>query len=328
MSDPRAGQPAQPSDLVDVPHLVTSYYAIEPDPADPLQQVVFGTSGHRGTSLNGSFNEAHILATTQAICEYRRDQGYDGPLFVGRDTHGLSEPAWVSALEVLAANDVTVLVDSGRRLHPDPRGLARDPARQRRPHHRPGAGRRHRRDAVAQPADRRRASSTTRRTADRPTPTRPAGSPAGPTSCWPRIWLGCNGFRSPGPGQRPASYDFMTTYVDDLPNVLDLDAVREAGVRDRRRPAGRRVGRLLGGDRRAAPARPDGGQPARRPDLAVHDAGLGRQDPDGLLLPQRDGLADQPDGPRPGRRRPRRTPSRPATTPTPTGTASSRPTAG
>ena len=78
-----AGQPAAPSDLVDVPHLVTSYYAVDPDPSDPLQQVVFGTSGHRGSSLNGSFNEAHILATTQAICEYRREQGYRRPAVHG-----------------------------------------------------------------------------------------------------------------------------------------------------------------------------------------------------------------------------------------------------
>src|SRR3954471_8769745 len=110
MSSDRAGQPAEPSDLIDVPHLVTAYYSPRPDPADPVQQVVFGTSGHRGSSLDGAFNEAHILATTQAICEYRAGQGTDGPLFIGRDTHGLSEPAWASALEVLAANDVTVLV--------------------------------------------------------------------------------------------------------------------------------------------------------------------------------------------------------------------------
>ncbi len=120
MSAPRAGQPAQPADLIDVPHLVTAYYTVEPDLADPAQQVAFGTSGHRGSSLDGAFNEPHILATTQAICEYRADQGYDGPLFVGRDTHGLSEPAWVSALEVLAANDVTVLVDSADRFTPTP----------------------------------------------------------------------------------------------------------------------------------------------------------------------------------------------------------------
>src|SRR4051794_2627117 len=122
MSDPRAGQPARPSDLVDVPALVTAYYAVEPDPADPAQQVVFGTSGHRGSSFDAAFNEAHILATTQAICEYRAAQGYDGPLFLGRDTHGLSEPAWTSALEVLVANDVTVLVDAADRYTPTPAG--------------------------------------------------------------------------------------------------------------------------------------------------------------------------------------------------------------
>src|SRR3712207_6134583 len=111
MSDPRAGQPASASDLVDVASLVTAYYTLQPDPADPAQQVVFGTSGHRGSSFDAAFNEQHILATTQAICEYRAQQGYDGPLFLGRDTHALSEPAWASALEVLAANDVTVLVE-------------------------------------------------------------------------------------------------------------------------------------------------------------------------------------------------------------------------
>ncbi|MQA33492.1 phosphoglucomutase, alpha-D-glucose phosphate-specific, partial [Modestobacter roseus] len=120
MSSDRAGQPAQPSDLVDVPHLVTAYYTVQPDPSDVAQQVTFGTSGHRGSSLDGAFNEPHILATTQAICEYRAQQGFDGPLFIGRDTHGLSEPAWVTALEVLAANDVTVLVDSRDGYTPTP----------------------------------------------------------------------------------------------------------------------------------------------------------------------------------------------------------------
>ena len=119
-ANPRAGQPALPEDLVDVPHLVTAYYTIQPDPEDVAQQVAFGTSGHRGSSLDGAFNEAHILATTQAIAEYRAAQGTTGPLFIGRDTHGLSEPAWVSALEVLAANDVAVLVDSADRYTPTP----------------------------------------------------------------------------------------------------------------------------------------------------------------------------------------------------------------
>ncbi|GAA4255403.1 phosphoglucomutase (alpha-D-glucose-1,6-bisphosphate-dependent) [Dactylosporangium darangshiense] len=117
---PRAGQPAQRSDLVDVPRLITSYYAEHPDPADPAQQVAFGTSGHRGSSLRGSFNEDHIVATSQAICDYRAAQGYTGPLFLGRDTHALSEPATVSALEVFAANDVTVLIDSRDGYTPTP----------------------------------------------------------------------------------------------------------------------------------------------------------------------------------------------------------------
>ena len=116
----RAGQPATSDDLVDVERLVAAYFEVQPDPHDPAQQVVFGTSGHRGTSLDGSFNEAHIAATTQAICDYRRDQGIDGPLFIGRDTHALSEPAWVTALEVLVANDVSVLVDSRDGFTPTP----------------------------------------------------------------------------------------------------------------------------------------------------------------------------------------------------------------
>src|SRR6476661_2384538 len=120
MTDPRAGQPAQPSDLIDVGKLVEAYHAVHPDPAEPAQQVVFGTSGHRGSSFDAAFNEDHILATTQAICEYRAAQGYDGPLFIGRDTHGLSEPAWVTALEVLVANDVTVLVYAADRYTPTP----------------------------------------------------------------------------------------------------------------------------------------------------------------------------------------------------------------
>lgn len=117
---PRAGQPAQPEDLIDVAQVVTAYYTRQPDPDDPDQQVVFGTSGHRGSSLDAAFNEAHILATTQAIVEYRAAAGTTGPLFIGRDTHALSEPAWESALEVLAANDVVAMIDSANRYTPTP----------------------------------------------------------------------------------------------------------------------------------------------------------------------------------------------------------------
>ena len=118
--DPRAGTPAQPSDLVDLDALTSAYYDRQPDLDDPAQRVVFGTSGHRGSALDTAFNEAHIVAITAAIVEYRRDQGTDGPLFIGRDTHALSEPAWSSALEVLAANDVVAMVDAADRYTPTP----------------------------------------------------------------------------------------------------------------------------------------------------------------------------------------------------------------
>jgi phosphoglucomutase len=108
---PLAGRPPTPSMLVNVPRLITAYYTIKPDVSNPSQKVSFGTSGHRGSSFDGSFNEDHILAITQAICEYRRANGAEGPLFLGKDTHGLSEPAFAGAMEVLAANQVEVLVD-------------------------------------------------------------------------------------------------------------------------------------------------------------------------------------------------------------------------
>ncbi|GAA4310482.1 phosphoglucomutase (alpha-D-glucose-1,6-bisphosphate-dependent) [Klenkia terrae] len=228
MSNERAGTPAQPSDLVDVPHLVTAYYSTRPDPADPDQQVVFGTSGHRGSSLDGAFNEAHILATTQAIVEYRKGQGYDGPLFVGRDTHGLSEPAWVTALEVLAANDVTVLVDDADRYTPTP--------------------------AVSHAilrANRGKTSGLADGIVVTPShnPPRDGGfkyNPphGGPADSDATGWIagranellraGLDGVRRVPFAQARAAaqgYDFTGTYVADLPEVLDLDAVRAAGVR-------------------------------------------------------------------------------------------------
>jgi phosphoglucomutase len=115
-----AGKPADPSILVNVPKLLTAYYELQPDPSDPRQRVVFGTSGHRGSALDVAFNEWHILAITQAICEYRRLQNIDGPLFLGIDTHALSEPAFASGLEVLAANNVEVMLSEGTPYTPTP----------------------------------------------------------------------------------------------------------------------------------------------------------------------------------------------------------------
>jgi phosphoglucomutase len=118
--NPAAGKPVDPSSLVNVPRLITAYFASKPDPSDPTQRVAFGTSGHRGTSLKNSFNENHILATTQAICDHRRATGLTGPLFVGIDTHALAEPALVSAMEVFAANGVDIMVDERGGYTPTP----------------------------------------------------------------------------------------------------------------------------------------------------------------------------------------------------------------
>ena len=230
MTNPRAGTPALPSDLVDVAHLVTAYYTGVPDPEDVDQQVAFGTSGHRGTSLKTSFNETHIVATTQAICDYRKDQGYDGPLFLGRDTHGLSEPAWASAIEVLVANDVTVLVDSRDGYTPTP-GVSHAILRA-------NAGR----TSGSGLADGIVVTPSHNPPSDggfKYNP--PHGGPAD-TDATSVIAARANALIKAGLGEVKrvpftraraacAAYDFLGTYVDDLPAVLDLDAIREAGVR-------------------------------------------------------------------------------------------------
>jgi phosphoglucomutase len=118
--NPAAGKPVDAASLVNVPRLVTAYFASKPDPADPLQRVAFGTSGHRGSSLKNSFNEDHILATTQAICDHRRQVGLTGPLFIGIDTHALAEPALASAIEVFAANGVDIMIDEHGGYTPTP----------------------------------------------------------------------------------------------------------------------------------------------------------------------------------------------------------------
>ena len=151
---PLAGKPAPRDLLINVPRLVSAYYTYHPDPAEPAHAVAFGTSGHRGTSLSHSFNEDHILAISQAICEYRASQGTTGPLFAGMDTHALSEPALMTALEVFAANGVDVMIQARRRLHPDAGHLPCHPGPQ--PRALGGTGGRRGHHPVAQPAGRRR----------------------------------------------------------------------------------------------------------------------------------------------------------------------------
>lgn len=119
---PLAGQPAQPAQRVDVGKLVEAYFSIQPDSAVAAQRVAFGTSGHRGSSFDASFNETHLLAITQAICHYRKANSIDGPLFLGIDTHALSAPACVSALEVLAAHGVDVMLATNDECTPTPSG--------------------------------------------------------------------------------------------------------------------------------------------------------------------------------------------------------------
>src|SRR5208283_1636058 len=117
---PLAGKPVDQSQLVDIPRLITAYFACKPDADNPAQRVAFGTSGHRGSSFDSAFNEAHILAISQAICLYRKKQNINGPLYLGMDTHALSVPAFASALEVLAANGVDTMVDSAGGYTPTP----------------------------------------------------------------------------------------------------------------------------------------------------------------------------------------------------------------
>ena len=226
----RAGRRAQPEDLVDVARLVTAYYAEHPDPEQPDQRVAFGTSGHRGSSLHLGFNDEHIAATTQAICDARRAAGVDGPLFLAKDTHALSEPAWATALEVLAANDVHVLVDSRDRYTPTP-ALSH-------------AVLAHNRGRTSGLADGIVVTPSHNPPADggfKYNP--PHGGPAGGEITGPvqdaanqHLRDGLRGVRRvplarARAAQTTGTYDYLGAYVDDLPSVLDLDAVREAGVR-------------------------------------------------------------------------------------------------
>ena len=233
MNHPRAGQLAQPEDLVDVSALVDAYYDRMPDATNPDEMVVFGTSGHRGSSLRTAFNEAHILATTQAICEYRASVGVDGPLLIGRDTHGLSEPAWKSALEVLVANGVTVLVDSLDGYTPTP-AVSHAILTLNRGKAGTGSGAGLADGIVVTPSHNPPADGGFKYN---PTHGGPADTDATSVIAARANELirdGLSGVRRVPLDQalgEIGTYDFMGRYVDDLPNVVDLAAIKEAGVR-------------------------------------------------------------------------------------------------
>ncbi|KIC60362.1 phosphoglucomutase [Brevundimonas nasdae] len=223
----RAGTTARPEDLIDLDALLGAYEATRPDMGDPQQRVVFGTSGHRGSSLDGAFNQAHILAIAQAIAEYRAAQGVDGPLFLGRDTHGLSEPAFRTTLEVLIANGVEVLIDAREGFTPTP-AVSHAILTHNRTNSRQADG------VLITPSH-----NPPRDGGIKYNP--PSGGPAGgeATSAIAAranqlIEGGLTEVRRIPFAQAHAAagrFDYLAAYIDDLPSVLDLDAIRNAGVR-------------------------------------------------------------------------------------------------
>ncbi len=226
MAHPRAGQPALPEDLIDVDAVIGAYYDLRPDPDDPGQQVVFGTSGHRGASLDTAFNEAHIAATTQAIVEYRAAQGVAGPLYLGKDTHALSLPAWQTAIEVLVGNGVAVRCEGTDEYTPTP-AVSRAIVV-------------HNRDASAQ-ADGIVVTPSHNPPRDggfKYNP--PHGGPADSDATGTIAARANELLRDPAPIRRTPfaqaygqveRFDYLGRYCDDLANALNLPAVREAGLR-------------------------------------------------------------------------------------------------
>jgi phosphoglucomutase len=227
---PLAGKPAQPAQLVDIGKLVDAYYSVKPDPWNPAQRVAFGTSGHRGSSFDGSFNEHHILAIAQAICAYRKTHGIDGPLFIGIDTHALSVPAFESALEVFAANDVDVLVSQAGEYTPTPAvshailchnrgrrtgladGIVVTPS-----HNPPDNGGFKYNTPNGGPAD----TVVTNWVQERANALLEAGLKD--VSRIP--------FEQAQHASTTTAYDFLSTYVSDLDNAIDFDAIRDSGIR-------------------------------------------------------------------------------------------------
>ncbi len=282
MRSERAGTLPEPSDLIDVDRLLAAYHDERPDPSDPEQRVAFGTSGHRGSSLAATFNEAHVLAISEAVCRYREAEGIDGPLFLGRDTHALSEPAERTIVEVLAAHGVDVVVDAGGGATPTPVISHAILAHNR------GGGRGTADGIVVTPSHNPPGDGGFKYNP-------PHGGPAD-TDVTGWIEREANALLEAGLAgvearARPAAADAR------LPDRLRRrPAGRDRPRRDprrrpaaRRRPARRRQPRLLAGDRRAPPARPRDRQRRARPDLPLRAARPRRQDPHGLLLAGRDG---------------------------------------
>ncbi|STC68746.1 phosphoglucomutase (alpha-D-glucose-1,6-bisphosphate-dependent) [Corynebacterium pilosum] len=235
MAHERAGQVARPEDLIDIAELVTAYYTRDIDPDNPDQQVAFGTSGHRGSSLDNAFNQQHIWATTQAIVDYRRDNNIGGPVYVGRDPHALSEPAMVSALEVLLANEVEVLVDDRGRYTPTPAVSHAILAHNAKL------------DGGVTGTDPKRADGIVITPSHNPP--RDGGFKYNPPSGGPADtdatdWIadraneylrkGLDGVKRTSVtgvlDDRAVKFDFMGNYVNDLPNVLDLDVIRSSNL--------------------------------------------------------------------------------------------------
>ena len=223
----RAGTTARPEDLIDLDALLGAYETTRPDMGDPQQRVAFGTSGHRGSSLDGAFNQAHILAIAQAIAEYRAAQGVDGPLFLGRDTHGLSEPAFRTTLEVLIANGVEVLIDARDGFTPTP-AVSHAILTHNRTKNRQADG------VLITPSH-----NPPRDGGIKYNP--PSGGPAGGEATFAiaaranqLIEGGLTEVRRVPFAQAHAAagrFDYLSAYIDDLPSVLDLEAIRNAGVR-------------------------------------------------------------------------------------------------
>ncbi|MCG3206856.1 MAG: Phosphoglucomutase [Anaerolineae bacterium] len=224
-----AGKPAPRELLTNIPRLISAYYTRQPDPTNPAHEVAFGTSGHRGTSLKNKFNENHILAISQALCEYRQQQGITGPLFIGMDTHALSEPALISAIEVFAANGVNVVVQKGLGYTPTPvishailtrnagksSGLA-DGVVITPSHNPPDDGGFKYNPPSAGPAD----TSTTKTVQDRANQILRDGLKAVQRMPFERAMQADN----------VRQYDYITPYVTDLKNVINFEAIAAAGL--------------------------------------------------------------------------------------------------